>query len=80
MRAVFEIKDRSKRNRNAHFQNGITSVEISNTSFSSMDLNVSEVRVAMVKDCKFIEGYLNAERFTVKNDLRKPNGYDIGYN
>ena len=68
-----KIKDESKRNRNIHrFHNGITSVEISKTTFSSMDLNVSEVLVAKVKECNFTEAYLKAEGFKVKDDLRKP--------
>ena len=54
-----------------HFYGGITSVEISETSLSSMDLNVNKVLVARLKDCKFIEAYLNAEGFVVKNVLRK---------
>ena len=66
-----KMKDNKSNRNNQHFYGGITSVEISETSFSSMDLNVSEVLVARLKDCKFIEAYLNAEGFVVKNVLRK---------
>ena len=67
-----KIKDKSKRNSNSqHFYNGITPVEISETTFSTMDFNMSEVLVARVKDCKFIEAYLKAEGFKFKDDLTK---------